>query len=79
MTEWVNFHGIPLQYGLGIMGTSGYYGHTGDTKGYHSICMYAPSTGITIMVVVNNGSGTPLTMFAQIANLLSPGLIPLIP
>ena len=79
MTDWENFHGIPMQYGLGIMGTSGYFGHTGDAKGYHNVCMYSPSTGTTIIVVVNNGSYSPLIMFARIANLLSPGLIPLTP
>jgi D-alanyl-D-alanine carboxypeptidase len=76
MVDWQTVHGIPLQYGLGIMGTSGYYGHLGDIMGYHSICMYAPSTGATIIVMMNNGSGSPLLMFANIANLLSPGLIP---
>jgi D-alanyl-D-alanine carboxypeptidase len=76
MTDWQTVHGIPLQYGLGIIGTSGYFGHTGDIQGYHTICMYSPSTGATIIVMVNNGSASPLLMFASIANLLSPGLIP---
>jgi D-alanyl-D-alanine carboxypeptidase len=79
MVDWGSFHGIPLQYGLGIMGTSGYFGHSGDIPGYHCVIMYSPASGRTIVVMVNNGSYSPLIMFARIANLLSPGLIPLTP
>jgi len=79
MVDWENVHGIPLQYGLGIMGASGYFGHIGENKGYHSICMYSPSSGNIIIVMVNNGSCIPLLMFAEIANLLTPGLIPFTP
>jgi D-alanyl-D-alanine carboxypeptidase len=77
MVDWENIHGIPMQYGLGIMGTSGYFGHTGDYRGYRCIFMYSPATDRTVIIMMNNTSGTPLLMFAQIANLLSPGLIPL--
>jgi D-alanyl-D-alanine carboxypeptidase len=76
MTDWQTVHGIPLKYGLGIMGTSGYYGHLGDIQGYHCIGLLDPGTGRTIIVMVTNGSASPLLMFAQIANLLTPGLIP---
>ena len=79
MVSWENFHGIPLQYGLGVVGASGYFGHMGDTKGYRCIAMNSSATGTTIMVMVNNGSASPLLMFAQIANLLTPGLFPLTP
>lgn len=77
MTNWKDDHGIPLQYGLGILGTSGYFGHTGDVQGYRCIVMFNPVTEATIIIMMNNGSGSPLLMFAQIANLLTPGLIPL--
>ena len=77
MSDWKNDHGIPLQYGLGIMGTSGYFGHTGDIQGYRCIVMYNPNTEASIIIMMNNGAGSPLLMFAQIANLLTPGLIPL--
>lgn len=77
MVDWENYHGIPLQYGLGIMGANGYYGHIGDYKGYRNIMMQSPSNGNTIIILTNNGSSDPLLLFGKIANLLNPGLFQL--
>jgi D-alanyl-D-alanine carboxypeptidase len=41
-------------YGMGIVNTGGWLGHTGEIPGYNTVVNYQPDLGITIAVMVNS-------------------------
>jgi D-alanyl-D-alanine carboxypeptidase len=45
--------GSPMQYGLGIGGQLGFYGHNGGIAGYSSLMLHDPNDGSTIVIATN--------------------------
>jgi D-alanyl-D-alanine carboxypeptidase len=41
-------------YGMGIVNTAGWLGHTGEIPGYNTVLNYHPESGTTIAVMVNS-------------------------
>ena len=41
-------------YGMGIVNTAGWLGHTGEIPGYNTVLNHKPETGTTIVVMVNS-------------------------
>lgn len=41
-------------YGMGIVSTAGWLGHTGEIPVYNTVLNYQPSNGTTIAVMVNS-------------------------
>ena len=41
-------------YGMGIVNTAGWLGHTGEIPGYNTVVNHQPETGTTIVVMVNS-------------------------
>lgn len=41
-------------YGMGIVNTAGWLGHTGEIPGYNTVLNYQPDTGTTIAIMVNS-------------------------
>lgn len=41
-------------YGMGIVNTAGWLGHTGEIPGYNTVVNHDPATGTTIVVMVNS-------------------------
>lgn len=48
--------GLPVQYGLGIANIGGLLGHNGTVSGYTADILYLPSSGATIVVLMNSES-----------------------
>ncbi len=69
-------------YGMGIVNTAGWLGHTGEIPGYNTVLNHDPATGTTVVVMVNsdipNGPeeqpvAPGVSAFQAIAQVLSPG------
>ncbi len=41
-------------YGMGLVNTAGWLGHTGEIPGYNTVLNYDPASGTTIVVMVNS-------------------------
>lgn len=68
-------------YGLGIVNTAGWLGHTGEIPGYNTVLNHNPATGTTVVVMVNsdiaNGPQSQpvapgVAAFQEIAKILTP-------
>ncbi|MEI6621621.1 MAG: serine hydrolase domain-containing protein [Actinomycetes bacterium] len=64
-------------YGLGIVNTAGWLGHTGEIPGYNTTVQYYPDTHTTIVVMVNSdvmvGKAAPaVTAFEGLAKVMTP-------
>ncbi|MEI8080483.1 MAG: serine hydrolase domain-containing protein [Actinomycetes bacterium] len=64
-------------YGLGIVNTGGWLGHTGEIPGYNTTVQYYPDTHTTIVVMVNSdimqGNAAPaVTTFEGLAKVMTP-------
>ncbi|MEF2979305.1 serine hydrolase domain-containing protein [Subtercola sp. YIM 133946] len=79
----INIPGNPTGtgYGLGILATNGWTGHSGDLPGYSST-MYARDDGSVLIVLtttnilVNRADGTPIPPSAAIAEAVSAVAVP---
>ena len=69
-------------YGMGIVNTAGWFGHTGEIPGYNTVLNYKPDTHTTIVVMVNSdltqGTGpnqlAPAVVgFEGLAGIMTPG------
>ena len=49
----IPFDAAKMDYGLGIMGYKGFWGHGGDILGYHTIILHSPERKTTIAVMLN--------------------------
>ncbi|MFJ9565816.1 serine hydrolase domain-containing protein [Streptomyces fuscichromogenes] len=65
-------------YGLGIFDVQGWIGHNGSLPGYESLTVHLPSTGTTVVVLLNTdishkGGIEPSTLFGQaVTRIISP-------
>ncbi len=59
-----------MNYGLGLMISEGYYGHSGFVPGYTSVSMYSPERDASIIVLINYNMGSSMNIFHRIAMLL---------
>ncbi|GGN21174.1 serine hydrolase domain-containing protein [Streptomyces fuscichromogenes] len=65
-------------YGLGIFDVQGWIGHNGSLPGYQSLTVFLPSTGTTVVVLLNTdisykGDIEPSTLFGQaVTQIISP-------
>lgn len=59
-----------MNYGLGLMISNGYYGHSGFVPGYTSAAMYSPERDVSIIVLINYNMGSSMDIFHRIAMLL---------
>ena len=69
-------------YGMGIVNTAGWFGHTGEIPGYNTVLNYKPDIRTTIVVMVNSDltQGTGPTQLAPavvgfegLAGIMTPG------
>lgn len=74
MAEFTNFV-EPNSYGLGIrrlpVGGQIVYGHGGDIRGYTSSALWAPSLRASVVVLTNEGPGTPAAIADTIVRVLA--------
>jgi len=70
-----DYFGVPVQYGLGILSCHGFLGHPGDGMGYTNAAFHNPTTGTTIVVLLNkapNADGfMALTLFVELAKIMN--------
>lgn len=69
-------------YGMGLVNTAGWLGHTGEIPGYSTVVNYQPESGTTIVVMVNSDipGGTKknpvapnVATFQQLATIVAAG------
>ncbi len=69
-------------YGMGIVNTAGWLGHTGEIPGYNTVVNYQPQSRTTIVIMVNsditNGPATQpiapaVTAFENLAQIMTTG------
>jgi hypothetical protein len=74
MSEFIAFV-APNSYGLGIrrlmVGGQIVYGHGGDIRGYTSSALWIPSLRASVVVLTNEGPGTPAAIADTIVRLLA--------
>ncbi len=75
LSEWTDT-GYPFyQYGLGWLRMWGFYGHNGSIPGYVNHAVYDPTTGMTIVLMLNSDrdeNATNLTLL-RVLRILLPG------
>ncbi|MEO6835970.1 MAG: serine hydrolase domain-containing protein [Candidatus Tumulicola sp.] len=72
-----------LSFGLGIGCSAGWYGYTGGITGYNTGAYYMPTTGATIVVLVNSQQEKPFpgaanAIFRDIARIVDPNHVPFV-
>lgn len=70
-------------YGMGIVNTAGWLGHTGEIPGYNTVVNYQPESGTTVAVMVNSDItkgpspdkqvAPAVATFEELAQILTPG------
>lgn len=74
MEEFTSFV-APNSYGLGIrrltVGGQIVYGHSGDIRGYTSSALWVPSLRASVVVLTNEGPGTPAAIADTIVRVLA--------
>ena len=64
VTVGLNQPGV-MAYGLGIVNTRGWWGHTGELPGYNSLTYYHPGLDAVMVVIVNKDDEGPAPLIAS--------------